>query len=151
MPVPVVTAELVLDAIKARLDLITAGSNYNTNPSKQIGVPRDAMPEGAGEAVYLIHVGSETLHTEASGKHTERATYQIWCVARDPAQGQRKALRLVRDVMKAIRTGFAALEAAGANGGPAIGDYARDGEAEDKTGATVYAFTMTADWIVDLT
>lgn len=151
MAVPVVTAELVLDAIKARLDLITGGTNYNTSPSKQIGVPRDAMPEGAGEALYLIHVGSETIHNEASGKHVERATYQVWCVSRDPGQGYRKALRLARDVQKAIRSGFAALEAAGANAGAALGDYVRDSEAEDKTGATVYAFTMTADWIVDLT
>ena len=151
MPVPTVTAELVLDAIKARLDLIVGGGNYNTSPTKQIGVPRDALPEGAGERLYLVHSDSETIHDEAAESHTERATYQIWAVSADTVDGHRKALRLVRDVQKAVRSGFAAIQTAGANGGTALGRYARDERAEEITGACVYSFSMTADWIVDLT
>ena len=150
MPVPVVSAELVLDALKARLDLIVGGPEYNTTPTRQIGVPRDALPEGAGEKLYLVHGDSETLFEAVGTHHTERATYHIWCVSNDPVDGQRKALRLVRDVQKAIRSGFGAIEAAGANAGPALGRYTRDEKAEDITGATVYAMTLTADWLVDL-
>jgi hypothetical protein len=146
----VVTAELVLDAIKARLDLIVGGSDYNTVPTKQIGVPRDAIPEGAGEKLYLIHGDSETLFDAVGTHHTERATYHVWCVSNDTVSGQRKALRLVRDVQKALRSGFGALEIAGANAGVALGRYMRDEKAEEVTGATVYALTLTADWVVDL-
>ena len=149
MAAPTVTAEVVLDAIKARLDLIT-GANYNTAPSKAIGAPRDAMPEGAGEAVYLEHEACDMLLDDAGGPDKERATYHVWCVSRDSIDGQRKALRLARDVQKAIRSGFAALEAAGANAGAALGRYMRDERAEQAIGATVYSFTLTADWIVDL-
>lgn len=81
----------------------------------------------------------------------ERATYQIWAMSRDSDLGQRKALRLVRDVQKALRSGYPALEAAGANAGIAMGHYARDERAEEVTGATVYSMTLTADWHVDLT
>lgn len=151
MPAPTVTAELVLDAIKARLDLIVGGGNYNTSPSKAIGVPRDAIPEGAGERLYLVHSDSDTLNEIAATSHLERATYQIWAVSADTVDGQRKALRLARDVQKALRSGFTTIEAAGANGGVSLGRYARDERAEEITGATVYSFSMTADWIVDLT
>ena len=151
MPAPVTTAELVLDAIKARLDLIVGGSNWNTNPAKAIGAPRDALPEGAGERLYLEHVASETIATEAGTKHVERATYNVWCVSADTTNGLRLALRLCRDVQKAIRGGFSAIEVAGANAGVTLGAYARDERAEQLTGATVYSFSLTADWIVDLT
>jgi hypothetical protein len=149
MPAPVVVAEVVLDAIKARLDLIN-GVNYNTNPSKRVGVPRDAIAQGTGEQLYVAHSSSETLHDEAAGTHKERATYVVWCVSTDTVNGQRKALRLVRDVQKAVRSGFAALETAGANG-PALTGYMRDERAEEITGATAYSFGITADWYVDLT
>ena len=151
MPVPVVTTELVLDAIKARLDLIVGGPDFNTNPTKAIGVPRDAVPEGAGERLYLVNVGSETQFGAAAPSHAERATYQIWALSSDPTNGHRKALRLVRDVQKAIRSGFAAIQTAGATHGVALGDFTRDERAEQITGATVYALTVTADWTVDLT
>jgi len=151
VPAPVATAELVLDAVKARLDLIVGGPDYNTNPTKAIGIPRDAVPEGAGEKLYLAHGSSVTQHAEAAPKHAERATYHIWCLSNDPVNGQRKALRLVRDVQKAVRSGFSAIEAAGANTGPSLGDYLRDERAEQITGATVYALELTADWTVDLT
>jgi hypothetical protein len=147
VPVPVVTTELVLDAIKARLDLIVGGPDFNTNPTKAIGIPRDAVPEGAGERLYLINVGSETQFGAAAPSHAERATYQIWAISKDP----RKALRLVRDVQKAIRSGFNAIQTAGATHGVALGDYTRDERPEQITGATVYALTVTADWSVDLT
>ena len=150
MGAPVVSAELVLDAIKARLDLIVGAPDYNTTPTKQIGVPRDAVPEGAGERVYLIHGESDTIFDAAGTHHTERGSYHLWCLSGDPAEGPRKALRLVRDVQKALRSGFGAITAAGANGGVAIGPYVRDEKAEDVTGATVYGLTLTADWIVDL-
>lgn len=151
MPVPVVRAETVLDAIKARLDLITGGTDYNTNPTKAVGVPRDRLQEGKGEFVYVAHSNSETIHDEAATTHKERATYVVWCVSTDSVQGARKALRLVRDVQKAVRSGFPALEAAGANASVALTGYARDERAEQVTGATAYSFGITADYIVDLT
>lgn len=150
MGVPVVSAELVLDAIKARLDLIVGAPDYNTSPTVQVGVPRDAVPEGAGERVYLVHGSSETLFEGAVPTHTERATYHIWCLSADTVQGFRKALRLVRDAQKALRSGFGALEVAGANAGVALGGSVRDEKAEEITGATVYALTLTTDWQVDL-
>ena len=150
MPAPVVVAETVLVAIKARLDLIT-GANYNTAPTVQVGVPRDALPEGAGERLYLAHTNSDTQHEAAAPQHAERATYLVWCVSADPVQGHLKALRLVRDVQKAVRSGFAAIEAAGANHGVALTGYIRDDQVERITGATAYSFGITADWVVDLT
>lgn len=152
MPVPVVTTEVVLDAIKARLDLIVGGGSYNTNPTKAIGVPRDRIPEGStADFIYLVHSNSDTLHDEAMTLHKERATYVIWCISNDPVNGQRQALRIVRDAQKALRSGFSAIETAGANGGVALVAYARDERAEQTTGATAYSFSITADWTVDLT
>lgn len=152
MPVPVVTAEVILDAIKARLDLIVGGGNYNTNPTKSIGVPRDRIPEGsAGDFLYLVHSDSNTMHDEAMGSHKERATYIVWCISNDPVDGNRKALRVVRDVEKAVRSGFQAIMTAGANSGVAIVAYARDERAEQLTGAVAYSLSITADWTVDLT
>lgn len=150
MPAPVVTAEVVLDAIKARLDLIT-GANYNTAPTVRIGVPREKVPEGAGEYVYLAHNSSDTLHDEAATQHKERATYVVWCVSNAPSTALRRALKLVRDVQKAVRSGFAAIEAAGATHGVALVGYMRDERAEQITGATAYSVGITADWVVDLT
>lgn len=151
MPAPVVTAELVLNAIKARLDLIT-GANYNTAPTVAVRVPRDAVTEGKAERLYLAHSSSETIHDAAMSQHVERATYTVWCVSTDSTEtGMRKAMRLVRDAQKAVRSGFSAIEAAGANAGVALTGYARDERAEEITGATAYSFGITADWIVDLT
>ena len=151
MPAPVVTAELVLDAIKARLDLIT-GADYNTVPTVFLGMPREAVPDTAGERLYLAHASSETIHDEAATQHKERATYVVWCVSNDSTiTGERKALRLVRDVQKAVRSGFPAIQAAGSTHGPALTGYARDERAEQITGATAYSFGITADWVVDLT
>jgi len=151
MAAPVVTAEVVLDAIKARLDLIVGGANYNTNPSKAIGAPRGPIAEGVGEQLYLEHVECATNYEAAAAPHAERATYHIWCVSTDTVDGQRRALRLARDVQKAVRSGFPAIEAAGATHGVALDGYARDPQAEERAGATVYSFRLTADWVVDLT
>src|SRR5262245_58827370 len=109
MPAPVVTAELVLNAIKARIDLITtAGGNYNTSPVTNIGTPRDAVAEGVGESLYLVHHSSEGQFDAAGTMYRERATYNLWAVSRDPITGQNVGLRLCRDVQKAIRSGYQA-------------------------------------------
>jgi len=150
MGAPAVSAELMLDAIKARLDLIVGAPDFNTSPTVAIGVPRDAIAEGAGELVFVTHSSSETIFDATGTHHTERAIYFLWCVSGNAADSYRKALRLVRDVQKALRSGFGALEVAAANAGVALGGYVRDHEAEEKTGATVYALTLTADWVVDL-
>jgi len=150
MPAPIVMAEVILDSIKGRLDLIVGAPDYNMSPTVQLGIPRDAMTEGVGEALYLEHESCELIHDAAGRDEVERATYHIWCVSRDTLSGRRFALRLARDAQKAIRSGFATLEAAGANAGVALGRYARDERAEQVMGATIYSFTLTADWIMDL-
>lgn len=151
MGAPVVTAETVLDAIKSRLDLIAGPPDYNTSPAVvAVGVPRDAVPEGPGAWVYVVHGDSDTIFDAVGTHHMERATYVVWCGCGDSIDGTRKAMRLVRDAQKALWSGFDALAAAGANAGVALGRYARDEEAENRTGATVYALTLTADWLVDL-
>jgi hypothetical protein len=98
---------LMLDAIG--LELATIGqpptSNWltTTPPAIKVGVPGDKIRGPNLMTLYLQHVASG-LGSDSVGVNQHRldATFNIWCCSSHAADGQRRALNLKEDVLRAL-------------------------------------------------
>jgi len=93
---------LLLDVLLTRMQAITGGPTYNTNPGvKAIGLPADAITPGSGQAIYVQHVSTQALPNQGSlSSHRMRAMYHAWCLA----DTDRAALNVKDDALRAVRT-----------------------------------------------
>lgn len=89
----------MLDKLLLRAQAVAGGPTYNTNPAvKQVGLPKDALPEGGGEGIYLIWAATEQVERYAGPVHAYVAEFQAWCVG----DTTREALNVADDFRVAI-------------------------------------------------
>lgn len=91
----------MLDRLLTVAQTINGGPTFNTNPAiKQVDLPKDALAQGGGEAIFLLWFATEQLPSLAGRVHQYSAEFQAWCVG----DTNREALNVADDFRIAIES-----------------------------------------------
>lgn len=93
----------ILDAIKARLDLIT-GASYLTAPTVAVGLSTDAVAQGNVDRLRLDYSHTESFD-DSTGSHGSQAVYHVWCASGNTANPRKQVRRLKADVLRTLYAG----------------------------------------------